>query len=136
MPKPMIITVSVEEIAFGKVYRMLDTHPGVISMTYHAEGSKPNGHDKKENGNKGKPKNTFEMRGSEYLLGAMYKHKGPVRTIALRKLFEQAKRSPASVSSLLHAAKQEGLIESREDGYVLTKKGRDREYQRSKKGAK
>jgi hypothetical protein len=40
MPKPMIITVAVEEIAFGKIYRWLDATPGVVSLSYRVRREK------------------------------------------------------------------------------------------------
>jgi hypothetical protein len=43
MAKPLQMMISVEEIAFGKVYRMLDTMPGVAAITILGEGPKTNG---------------------------------------------------------------------------------------------
>jgi hypothetical protein len=37
------MTISVEETFFGKIYRMLDTMPGVASIAIHSEGVKANG---------------------------------------------------------------------------------------------
>jgi hypothetical protein len=41
--KPLTMTISVEETFFGKIYRMLDTMPGVASIAIHSEGVKANG---------------------------------------------------------------------------------------------
>jgi hypothetical protein len=41
MPKPMTMTIDVEEIAFGAVFRRLDTMPGVISINLRGSGPKP-----------------------------------------------------------------------------------------------
>lgn len=51
MPKPIGMSIKVEEIAFGKVWSTLDTMPGVISITIEGNGpkAKPNG--KATNGN-------------------------------------------------------------------------------------
>jgi hypothetical protein len=38
MPKPLTITIDVEEVAFGKVFRTLDTMPGVISINLKGSG--------------------------------------------------------------------------------------------------
>lgn len=47
MPKPMTMTIEVEEIAFGKVFRTLDGMPGVINIRITGSGpkamAKPNG---------------------------------------------------------------------------------------------
>lgn len=43
MVKPLTMTISVEETFFGKIYRMLDTMPGVASIAIHSEGVKANG---------------------------------------------------------------------------------------------
>lgn len=41
MPKPMTVTIDVEEIAFGRVWRTLDAMPGVVKMHMHGTGPKP-----------------------------------------------------------------------------------------------
>jgi len=41
MPKPMMLTINVEEIALGKVFRTLDGMPGVVSINFHGSGPKP-----------------------------------------------------------------------------------------------
>lgn len=47
MPKPMQLLVDIEEIAFGRVFRMLDTMQGVARLSIVGEGVKkagaPNG---------------------------------------------------------------------------------------------
>ena len=43
MPKPMSISIEVEEVAFGKVFRTLDGMPGVININIRGKGPKPNG---------------------------------------------------------------------------------------------
>ena len=40
MPKPMTMIITVEEIAFGKVFRILDTMPGVVSISLTGQGPK------------------------------------------------------------------------------------------------
>jgi len=42
MPKPMTMTIEVEEIAFGRVWRTLDQMQGVITLKMHGTGPKPN----------------------------------------------------------------------------------------------
>lgn len=43
MPKPIRVTVDIEESFFGKIYRTLDTMPGVAAIAIHSEGVKGNG---------------------------------------------------------------------------------------------
>jgi hypothetical protein len=40
MPKPMMMMIECEEIAFGRVFRTLDTMPGVASIKIMGNGAK------------------------------------------------------------------------------------------------
>lgn len=40
MPKPMTMTIEVEEIAFGKIFRTLDGMPGVVNIRIAGSGPK------------------------------------------------------------------------------------------------
>lgn len=40
MPKPMSLTIEIEEIAFGRVWRTLDAMPGVINIHMKGQGPK------------------------------------------------------------------------------------------------
>jgi hypothetical protein len=40
MPKPISMTIQVEEVAFGKVWRSIDAMPGVISIQLKGDGPK------------------------------------------------------------------------------------------------
>lgn len=40
MAKPLIMTINVEEIAFGRVFRALDAMPGVVSIDIQAESKR------------------------------------------------------------------------------------------------
>src|SRR6266403_2960072 len=51
MPKPMTMTIEVEEMAFGKVFRTLDGMPGVIAIKIAGTGpKKPKGNSKGNSG--------------------------------------------------------------------------------------
>ena len=39
MPKPFQISLQVEEVAFGKVVRILNDTPGVVKIDLHLDGS-------------------------------------------------------------------------------------------------
>jgi hypothetical protein len=116
----MTITIAVEEAIFGKVYRLLDTMPGVVSLTYHAEGAKT-----KPNGKAKTPRGSFDISGHDALLAFLYKTH-PAKLSDLRAAFEKMGRSPNSIPSLMHALKGEGSIASSPEGYTLTRKARDR----------
>jgi hypothetical protein len=40
MPKTMFALVEIEEGSFGKIWRMLDTMPGIVTLSYKSEGVK------------------------------------------------------------------------------------------------
>jgi hypothetical protein len=50
MPKPITITIQVEEVAFGRIFNLLDKMPGVVALNLHGSGSKPNGAAPKKRG--------------------------------------------------------------------------------------
>jgi len=125
MPKPMTITVKVEEIAFGKIYRLLDTQSGVIEISYHAEGPsklKPNGH---ASGTR-KSRADFKITGKDFLLQSLYKNSQPLSNSGVKALFIADGRSGSSPNSILDELKKEGLLLRKPEGYVLSKKARDR----------
>jgi hypothetical protein len=138
MPKPLVITIAVEEIAFGKIFRTLDGAPGVISLTFHqAESPKhkslTNGADQedeprppkqKKSSKVGKPRPIFAITGRDFLMNNL--RKSPMTRAALGAAFVKAGRSAASVSSLTHTAINQGDIEKTADGYMLTRKAKDR----------
>lgn len=117
MPKPMTITVGVEEAYFGKIYRSLDTTPGVVSLSYHSEHKtegKPNG----------KVNLKYETSAKALVLDTLSKAKGPLPASAIVEAFRKASRADGSASSTLHVLKTGGLITQSRKGYALSSRGR------------
>jgi predicted transcriptional regulator len=121
MPKPMTITISVEEAFFGKIYRTLDLTPGVVSISYHSESEakpkpKPNG----------KSRPSYDTIGKDFVIKLLSKGR-PMIPSAVGKAFTSAGRSYHSATSVIHKLKSEGLIQNIEGkGYTLTTKMKGR----------
>jgi hypothetical protein len=133
MPKLFSISIEVEEIAVGRVMRQLHHMEGVAKLNLDMGDTKPkpNG-SKKPHTNLGRTKKVFEITGRDFFLKVLQKGK-PLTTAAMRQAFADDGRSPQSANSITHTLKQEGLIQATEDGYILTKKMKDR--LRHRKGA-
>lgn len=129
MPKTFKMLVEAEEVALGHVMNTLHRTPGVVKVdlllgdtpTAKRAAGSMNGHELKK---PRKPRYEGETSGADRLIQLL--KKGPSNTTALKKAFEKDGRSPDSVSSLIYAAKNDGILQTGEDGYTLTKKGRDR----------
>jgi hypothetical protein len=137
MPKLFPINIEVEELAVGRVMRMLNGMPGVAKM--HLDM----GHDKKPklNGD-GTPRGPYKTRkpavqleetGEEAVAKALF-GKPPQTAKQIKDLFTSQGRSAASTSSVLYTMKANGDVQIGDDGYTLTKKMRDR--MRHRKAAK
>lgn len=125
MPKTFPILIDVEEIAVGRVMRMLNKLPGVAKLHLDLEGvGKSNGAGRTHSADR-KPHGRFEVSGEEAILQAL-NGRPPMTSAQLAGAFEAQGRSPKSISSCLHKLRSEGLINSTHDGYSLTKKSRDR----------
>lgn len=137
MPKPFLIGVEVEEIAFGRVMRKIDELPGVVkihlSFSKEKLGGKPNGAGQTRGPYK--TRGTFEKTGQEAIIDAL-NGKPPMTLAQLRDVFVAQKRSPKSISSCLHEMFNEGEVQRTDDGYTLTKKVRDRLRSRAKSAKK
>ena len=119
MPKFFPLNVEVEEIAVGRVMRLLHKTSGVVKVGIDMGESKP-----KANGH-AVPRKQFETSGKDFAFGLLYKHK--MSANELRQHFADTGRSPNSIHSILHNAKVDGLLTLGKDGiYSLTKKARDR----------
>jgi len=128
MPKTFKILLEVEEVALGHVMNMLHRTPGVArcdlllgdaSKSAPAK-SAPNGAHKPGR----KPPFVGEEVAADLLLRLLKKK--PMRSTDIAKAFENAGRSGKSISYVLHMVRKDGLIQGGENGYSLTKKGRDR----------
>jgi hypothetical protein len=137
MPKLFSISIEVEEVAVGRVMRLLHNLEGVAKLDLDMGDTKPkpNGSGKPHAG-VGVPKKVFGITGRDFLIKLLAKGK-PQQASALRQAFEDDGRSPNSVHSIIFTYKGEGLVENTGDGYVLTKKMKDRlRHQAARKAAK
>jgi len=133
MPKLIKVLLQIEEVALGHVINTLDRTPGVAKFDLLFD-QKPvtNGHDKfanAPNGGEKKPRKLpvrKEITGEKFIIKSLAKQKGPVKTSFVRDAFQKDGRQPDSSASALHLCKKAGFVQHNENGYVLTKKGRDR----------
>jgi hypothetical protein len=129
VPKLFPIHIEVEELAVGRVMRVLNSLDGVAKLHLDLDRDKavkPNG--------AGEPRGPYKTRkqpvtlaetGDETVIKALFA-KSPLTVPQLRDLFVAQGRSPKSISSVLHKLKQDGEVLISDDGYMLTKKARDR----------
>ena len=141
MPRLHKISLEVEEVAVGTVMRALHNMAGVVAVNYHMDeiGYKQR-KSKRSNGaqppHAGKPRKSFAVTGSDYLLRLIGKAKAPLTNAAARKAFLADGRSENSINSVVHLLRTEGLIGYAPDGgYILTKKQKDRLRHRVSKEA-
>jgi hypothetical protein len=135
MPKPFLIGIEIEEIAFGAVLRKLEGLPGVVAL--HMDFTKPNApkltktngmaHDeppKKRGRPPGATPSHPDMTGEQMILEIVHAGK-TVSLNDLREGFEAAGRSPASVSSCLYKLAQRGeIVRSGPNAYRIGKRPR------------
>jgi hypothetical protein len=124
MPKPITVTISVEELMFGKVWTTLDTMPGVISISIHGSGSK-----KAAVPRNGKQSGTATREC--LILGYMIENKQPVNRDALYALLEKAGKARTSLPDALTILKKKKFItinkpNSKDTTYKITAAGRAR----------
>lgn len=139
MPKLFNVLIGVEEVALGPVIRLLGRTPGVAKFDVLPEETSYAKHAKHANGaatghangaangeaeKPRKPRYQGDTSGADRIIQLL--RKKPMKSSALSDAFEKEGRSGGSAASLLFHAKKEGLIESKEDGYHLTKRGRDK----------
>jgi len=105
MPKPIMMMIEVEEIAFGKVWRTLDLMPGVI--TIHMKGSGPKAIASKPNG-KGNG-TTIPNLILEALLARSPK---TMSKIELEKVIEAGGKMKASLPNSIQKLKKQKCIRS------------------------
>lgn len=127
MPKFHSITIDVEEVAVGYVMRLLHNTPGVAKVHYNLDEAGTN----KTNGkalypNAGRLRRNYGITGHDLIVQLLVKENRPMRTGELQDLFERAGRSRGAVNSSTHMARQQEMIESTPEGYVLTRKMKDR----------
>lgn len=126
MPKLFSVHIQVEEVALGRIMRLLNQTPGVAKFDLEL-AHKANGHAKPAHASKGVPRKTYEVTGRDFMAKIFAKTKRPLKLADLRNAFDKDGRSPKSIASVVHRLKNEGLVEARNgEGYMATKKLRDR----------
>jgi len=129
MPRFHRISIEVEEVAVGIVMRVLHTTPGVARVHYDMDEIGYKQTKAQRNGSThgltGRPRKRYEMKGHDLLMQILGKAGRPMVTGALAKAFEAAGRGK-SIASAVHRLRQEGLIETTVEGYVLSRKAKDR----------
>lgn len=120
MPKPMRIMVEVEEIAHGRVFRMLDGTPGVVSIT-------PVGDGPRAAANKPRQKNGGAQTAPCIVLGALVETPGVGRA-ALGAALEANGKKATSLPDTLQKLRKAKQITSKGKGkdvtYSITQTGR------------
>lgn len=139
MPKLFPISIEVEELAVGKVMRLLNTMPGVAKLHLDLERREV-----KANG-AGEPRGPYKTRkkavqleetGEEVIAKVLF-GKPPMTNAQLRDVFVSQGRSASSINSVLHTMKNKGDVQiSPDGGYTLTKLMRDRIRSRKNRKAK
>lgn len=122
MPKPIMMTIAVEESFFGKIYRTLDTMSGVASIAIHSEGVKGNGRAASAPQKKGGTGSVYCL-----VLGALCPN-GPLPRSNLQAVVESAGKKASSLPDALMKAKKAKHITARGKGrdvvYTITAAGR------------
>lgn len=123
MPKPMKLMIEVEEIAHGRVFRMLDGCAGVVSITPIGDGPRsPGGGGQKKGGTQSAPC---------LVLAAMIEAgKVQLGRDALAAVMKSGGKNPTTLPGTLAAMKKAGEIRASGSGkgvtYGITAAGRKR----------
>lgn len=124
MAKPIRVTIDVEESFFGKIYRTLDTMPGVAAISIHSEGvkqaSSPGGKGQKRGGT---------QSAECVVLGEL--RKGPQLRVALTEALNAAgKKGDASIAITMRKLVEQKQATKKGVGknvtYTITKAGQTR----------
>lgn len=139
MPKPMMMVLHVEEIAFGSTFRRLRNMPGIVRIDLDGEpDEKPNGHllegivpgsQKRYRGGGGIAKNG---KGSDaggdsakcIVLDALASAELPVASGYLTDLLESKGKSRKTFANVSHVMRRDKLARKNKTGWVITRAGR------------
>lgn len=135
MPKTFPIVIDVEEVAVGRVMRLLNKTPGVAKFHLDLDREQKqftNGEARAHSPDR-KPYARFDVPGEDVVLEALQK-KSPLIGRELGEIFANQGRSSKSISSCLYKLRTSDMIKSTPEGFILTKKARDR--MRHRKAAK
>ena len=137
MPKPMMMILHVEEIAFGTIFRRLRNMPGVVRIDLDGEpDEKPMGLDaiqpggvKRYRGGGGVAKNGkgSDAKGDSakcIVLAALDVARGPVDPKALMDALEAAGKSRKTFANVTHQLRKGRLAIKRTKGWMLTPRGK------------
>lgn len=100
MPKPITMLVDVEEVAAGKIWRMLDAMNGVVSIKIKGEGPrqvKPNGKESSQ-------------RTTQGLILDALRAKSPLHRSALQSVIEAGGKQKSSLPQALAELKKRKRI--------------------------
>jgi|SRR5215467_15109720 len=124
MPKLFTVTIGIEEIAFGRVMRLLHHTEGVAKIDWDMGDAFP----AKANGAERAPhkRGAYGMTGKDFIVQALVRANKPVRGTDFKRLFEKDGRPGSSIASPINELRERGLISSTPEGYVLTRKMKDR----------
>jgi hypothetical protein len=129
MPKLFDLSLKIEEVALGRVMRLLHSTPGVAKVDFDL-GDAPAVKNGEAHGEKKVRKTRFVdptgATGTDLIMKTLMKAKEPLRQGDFNNAFIAVGRKPASSASILFLLKKEGVVQNKGDGYTLTKKGRDR----------
>ena len=152
MPKPIKLSIEVEEIALGSVLRQLNRMTGVAKVDMNLDDDRegpssntsvvkaatprpprPNELSKKKNGivrgrKRERPRFSGGVTGDDFMITTLYAAQGrAMRLAAITDAFVKQGRAAKSPSPILHFLKKKGIVsQTGAATYALTKKGRER----------
>lgn len=115
-----MMTIQVEEIAFGKVFRTLDTMPGVIAINLHGSGPK-------EQTTSSPPRRTGGATVECLILGALRETKVPLTRTTLTEVIVQGGKAASSFQDAISKLVKKKHVTKGVDGnYKITAAGSKR----------
>jgi hypothetical protein len=122
MPKPMMIMIMVEELAFGSVYRKIDAMPGVISLSLNANnGDKAPAAPAKT---RAKGKTADGSTALCIVLNALHMaHGSAIPRSELRDLIVTQGKAPKSLANVIFTGRRKKLMKTTKDGLVILPAG-------------
>jgi hypothetical protein len=113
----MAMTIEVEEVAFGRVFRTLDGMAGVVAIRIQGSGPKPARKNGAKSGHGG-------STAAQLVLAALAASKAPLDRAALIPAMEAGGKKAASLPDTIQKLRKQKLITSPKVGeYKLTKAG-------------
>jgi hypothetical protein len=117
MPKPMMLHVAVEEAFYGKIFRALDTMPGVVSLNpvseAHPQQAKAGKPDSIKNGS----------TAGCLVLAALIKAKRPMAKAELAEAMTTGGKKAATLPSTLQSLKSKRHVINAKGAWQITPTG-------------